>query len=520
MIMANATFLAQINPAPSHWAERLQKLADFLKPMTGPWIGNEVAFGITWVQIVGAAGVIIVTLIIAGILRAIMHARIRVEEKKAASLASDETAPIHVAHEHWWHAWLKLILEAAVPPLMLFICVCGFYAALRLLLVQVQNDNGPSGWLVALRWLKNTGNFIALFWFLFRLVSVVDVQLKHWAARTTRKWDDVIAALIGRAMRLLIPLLGIIFIVPTLNIPDAYHDILRQASSVLLIAAIGFILYQLAATMEQAVMEQYRIDVKDNLETRKIQTQVRVLKRIAVTVIVLFTTASILMVFDSVRQLGTSLLASAGVAGIIIGFAAQRSIGTIFAGVQIAFTQPIRIDDVVIVENEWGRIEEITMTYVIVKIWDLRRLVVPITYFIEKPFQNWTRTSADILGSIMLYVDYTTPLKPLRDEMDRILENSKLWDRKVKVLQVTDSKERTIELRVLVSAADAGTAWDLRCQVREQLVDFLQRNYPQCLPRIRAEMESVAEATQHKPQNTATETPNAQREANLLDKPA
>lgn len=160
------------------------------------------------------------------------------------------------------------------------------------------------------------------------------------------------------------------------------------------------------------------------------------------------------------------------------------------------------------------------MTYVIVKIWDLRRLVVPITYFIEKPFQNWTRTSADILGSIMLYVDYTTPLKPLRDEMDRILENSKLWDRKVKVLQVTDSKERTIELRVLVSAADAGTAWDLRCQVREQLVDFLQRNYPQCLPRIRAEMESVAEATQHKPQNTATETPNAQREANLLDKPA
>ena len=227
---------------------------------------------------------------------------------------------------------------------------------------------------------------------------------------------------------------------------------------------------------------QFRIDVKDNLEARKVYTQVKVLKKIAVVVVVLFTAASMLMVFDSVRQLGTSILASAGVLGIIVGFAAQRSIATVLAGFQIAITQPIRLDDVVIVEGEWGRIEEITLTYVVVLIWDQRRLIVPISYFIEKPFQNWTRVSADLLGSVFLYVDYTVPLKALRDKLDQLLDHSKRWDRKVKVIQVTDAKPNGMEVRVLVSAPDASTAWDLRCELREKLIDFLQRNYPQCLP--------------------------------------
>ena len=233
------------------------------------------------------------------------------------------------------------------------------------------------------------------------------------------------------------------------------------------------------------------MDVKDNLAMRKIQTQVRVLKKIAVTLIVIITAASMLTVFDSVRRLGTSILASAGVAGIIVGFAAQRSLATLVAGVQIAFTQPIRLDDVVIVEGEWGRIEEITLTYVVVRIWDLRRMVLPITYFIEKPFQNWTRVSADLIGSVFLYVDYTVQLRVLRSELDRILEASKLWDRKVKVLQVTDAKEQTLELRVLASAADSSSAWDLRCEIREQLVDYLQRNHPGSLPRMRAELQPL-----------------------------
>jgi small-conductance mechanosensitive channel len=192
-----------------------------------------------------------------------------------------------------------------------------------------------------------------------------------------------------------------------------------------------------------------------------------------------------LMVFQSVRQFGTAMIASAGVAGIIIGFAAQKSLATFLAGLQIAMTQPIRIDDVVIVEGEWGRIEEITLTYVVVCIWDLRRLVVPITYFIEKPFQNWTRTSSDILGTVFLQVDYDVPVEAVRAELTRILEASTLWDRKVNVLQVTESRERTLELRALASASDAGRSFDLRCEVREKLVAFIQKNYPGSLPRVR-----------------------------------
>jgi len=197
-----------------------------------------------------------------------------------------------------------------------------------------------------------------------------------------------------------------------------------------------------------------------------------------------------LMVFESVRQLGTSILASAGVLGIIVGFAAQKSIATVLAGFQIAMTQPIRLDDVVIVEGEWGRIEEITLTYVVVLIWDQRRLVVPISYFIEKPFQNWTRVSAELLGTIFLYMDYTVPLDKLRAELDRLLAETDMWDKRVKVVQVTDSKERVIEVRVLVSAADASTAWNLRCMLREKLIGYLQRNHPESLPRTRAELSN------------------------------
>jgi len=173
--------------------------------------------------------------------------------------------------------------------------------------------------------------------------------------------------------------------------------------------------------------------------------------------------------------------------------AAQRTIATFIAGLQIAVTQPIRVDDVVIVENEWGRIEEITLTYVVVRIWDLRRLVVPITYFIEKPFQNWTRVTADILGTVFIYVDYTVPIESIRAELQRILKSSELWDGKVCVLQVTNTSERTVELRALMSAADASTAWSLRCQVREKMVDFIQKNYPDALPKLRAEFHKLNE---------------------------
>ncbi|MDH3556239.1 MAG: mechanosensitive ion channel family protein, partial [Deltaproteobacteria bacterium] len=180
----------------------------------------------------------------------------------------------------------------------------------------------------------------------------------------------------------------------------------------------------------------------------------------------------------------------AGIVGIIVGLAAQKSISTLFAGIQMAITQPIRIDDVVIVENEWGRIEEITLTYVVVRIWDLRRLIVPITYFLEKPFQNWTRISAEILGTVFLYVDYTVPVEAVRTELRRILENSPLWDGQICLLQVTNATERTTELRAIISATDASNAWELRCEVREKLIGFIRQNYPDGLPKVRAELHS------------------------------
>lgn len=263
---------------------------------------------------------------------------------------------------------------------------------------------------------------------------------------------------------------------------------LSHLVSLILIGLVAWLLIKAVYVLEDYVAERFQVGVKDNLRARKIHTQLRVLKRIVVLVIGALALASMLMTFPNVRQLGTTILASAGIIGIVVGLAAQRTIGTLIAGLQIAFTQPIRVDDVVIVENEWGRIEEITLTYVVVRIWDLRRLIIPITYFIEKPFQNWTRVTADILGTVYLYVDYTVPIDAIREQLQRILKDSEHWDGKVCVLQVTNTSEHTVELRALMSAADASLAWSLRCDVREKLINFVKKNYPQALPRLRAEL--------------------------------
>jgi len=221
------------------------------------------------------------------------------------------------------------------------------------------------------------------------------------------------------------------------------------------------------------------------LHARKMHTQLRIIERIIIFIIVFIALASVLLTFDSIRKVGISLFASAGVAGLVLGLAAQRVIGSMLAGIQLAITQPIRIDDVVIVENEWGWIEEITLTYVVVKIWDKRRLVVPSTYFIEKPFQNWTRTSSRILGTVYIYTDYSMPIEALRNEFKRIVEQSGLWDGEVANVQVTNSTNHSLEVRFLMSAVDSPTLWDLRVYAREQLVEYMQKNHPDKLPRAR-----------------------------------
>ncbi len=260
---------------------------------------------------------------------------------------------------------------------------------------------------------------------------------------------------------------------------------LKKTGEVLFILSITLTIIAIIRILKNQLLKNYDISQADNLKMRKVHTQYNILEKILIFIIIVIATAVALMLFDGVRNIGISLFASAGVAGIILGLSAQKALGTILAGLQIAITQPIRLDDVVIVENEWGWIEEINLTYVVIRLWDKRRLVVPTTYFLEKPFQNWTRTSADILGSVFIYTDYTMPFEPLRKELTRLLEATPLWDGKVNVLQVTDARENTIEIRALMSAATSPQAWDLRVYVREKLIEFIQREYPQSLPRTR-----------------------------------
>ena len=289
--------------------------------------------------------------------------------------------------------------------------------------------------------------------------------------------------------RLIIPLFFIRFVMPFMPpLSPRTGAFINHLFEILLICAIGWLCIKFISILEEVILSRFRMEDADNLHARKIYTQIRILKKVVIVVVGLLALAAVLMTFQKIRVLGTSILASAGIAGIIVGFAAQKSLATLLAGVQIAITQPIRIDDVVIVENDWGRIEEITLTYVVVRIWDLRRLIVPITYFLEKPFENWTRVSADLIGSVFLYVDYTVPVEEVRAELQRILEKSEKWDGRVSALQVTNTTDKSMELRALVSAKDSSKAWDLRCYVREQLIEFLQKNYPHGLPRVRAEI--------------------------------
>jgi small-conductance mechanosensitive channel len=273
------------------------------------------------------------------------------------------------------------------------------------------------------------------------------------------------------------------------------HAIIGQLLGLAMIGAVAWTLIRAIDAGVKYMADRYEIGTEDNLQARKIHTQLGVLKRVAMVIIIVVAVSAMLMTFERVRQLGASLLASAGIVGIVVGVAAQRTLANVIAGIQIALTQPIRLDDVVIVEGEWGRIEEITLTYVVVRIWDLRRLVVPITYFIETPFQNWTRTSAHLLGTVFIYVDYTVDVEEVRRKVRPLLESSGLWDGEVWNVQVTNASDRTMEVRAMMSASDSPAAWNLRCHMREQLLAWLRETYPQSLPRVRLEPLSGFESS-------------------------
>ncbi len=286
-------------------------------------------------------------------------------------------------------------------------------------------------------------------------------------------------------MNYFLPLAMMESVLPFMRLSDFYTHYLDKTIQILLILSFAFILIRLVMLFEDYISLHYDVSKKDNLKERKIRTQIHFIRKLLILIIILLALAAVLLSFESLRKLGAGLLTGVGVGGIIIGFAAQKSLGNLLAGFQIAFTQSIRIDDVLVVEGEWGRVEDITLTYVVLKIWDERRLILPITYFLEKPFQNWTRTSSEITGIVYIHMDYSMPMEPLRKEFFAILDENTLWDKRVRVMQITDAKEHSIEIRALMSARNSSDAFDLRCIVREKLIGFIQKNYPESLPQIR-----------------------------------
>jgi small-conductance mechanosensitive channel len=326
---------------------------------------------------------------------------------------------------------------------------------------------------------------LAVHWLLRRAV---------WRAFAGRPFVLSLLERVRALTRLTFVTLALALVLPAVSLPPDIAAWTAAALRLVIIVLIGWIALAAVDIGVTVYLLRFQLDTPDNLLARKHVTQMRVLQRVISTLVVVITAAAALMTFSEVRQVGVSLFASAGVAGIVAGLAARPVLANLIAGIQLAITQPIRLEDAVIVENEWGTIEEITSTYVVVRLWDLRRMVVPLSYFIEKPFQNWTHEGSALIGSVLLYLDYTAPIERIRAKAAEIAAQSKLWDRQVVGTQVTDARERTIEVRVLASAANASAAFDLRCEMREKLIAFLHTEFPSALPHTRAEL-TLDEAT-------------------------
>jgi small-conductance mechanosensitive channel len=312
-----------------------------------------------------------------------------------------------------------------------------------------------------------------------------------------RRGSQVAAALARHTTRPLLLLLPVFFgrlVQPLLDLKPAIAPTVRHAGTLLLILGFGWLLTSLISVLDERLHERLLSGVRDDRRAKRLLTRVGILGRVLTILVIVLTAAAILVTFPGGRAIGASILASAGIAGLVLGIAARPAAESLIAGLQVALTEPFHLDDVVIVEGEWGRIEEINSTYVVIRIWDLRRLVVPLSYFLQKPFQNWTRSSTDLLAQVTIEVDYSTPVAKLREQVGEIVASSKLWDQGSWNLQVVEAGERTMRLRVVATAADSGSAWNMRCEIREKLIAHLQEHYPWALPRIRATLEGGSAA--------------------------
>lgn len=346
-----------------------------------------------------------------------------------------------------------------------------------------------------MQFFNNTHFWIALVALLLGLAVAFAVRLiaSYYARSKGSKFADAFVRYASRPLLFLLPLAFARGVQPLLEIDPNVAPFVRHAGTLLMIFLFAWLLVSLTSIFRQLLYDRLLSGVRDDFGARRVLTRVGILARVLVVVIIVLSGAAMLMTFPEARAIGASIFASAGIVGVVLGIAARPAVETLIAGLQIALTEPISVEDVVIVEGQWGWIEEITATYVVVRIWDLRRMIVPITYFLHQPFQNWTRSGADLLAQVTVDVDYSTPVEEVRKRAGEIVAGSKMWDGKLWNLQVTEATERTIRLRVLASAANSEAAWDLRCEIRERLVEYLQKAHPWALPRIRtASVETAA----------------------------
>jgi small-conductance mechanosensitive channel len=337
--------------------------------------------------------------------------------------------------------------------------------------------------LSATLWL--VGAFVVA-WLLVKLSMRLIRRLgrKRW-----KEWIEAGLDPLDAPLLLTLPAAAVLAAASATRLDPGMVESIRHTALVVLILGVGWLTIASAGVARRVVEHRYQMDIADNLRARSINTKFRVLTRVLVLFVSLFTAGAVLMTFPSIRTVGAGLLASAGVAGLVIGLAARPYIETALASIQVALTEPINIDDVLIVEGEWGRVEEIRATYVVVRIWDDRRLIVPLTYFLQQPFQNWTRRSAEITGVVSVVVDLRTPVEAVRAAMKPVIESHPKHDGRFWNVQITDAGAHGMTLRILCTASDASNAWDLRCDLREALIAWLNECHPDCLPRVRAEID-------------------------------
>jgi len=334
--------------------------------------------------------------------------------------------------------------------------------------------------------------FFAIFFFCAALVLA---NVVHYVLfRVLKRKETQMAGMgwglqryLGHPARAIFFLTCLLLALPFVPLPANIAQIIRQGFVMAMVAALGWFVVGCIYVLQAVMLRKYDLSAVDNVRARRIHTQFQVFRRMLIAFVTVIDIGALLWTFNDPRiwHYGSGLLASAGIATLVLASAAKSTASNFLAGLQIALTEPIRIDDVVVVEGEWGRIEEITSSYVVVRIWDLRRLIVPLTYFIENPFQNWTRESADILGTAFLYVDYSIPVEELREQLNAIVHPAPQWDQKVCVLQVTNLTDRSMEIRCLVSTRNSGDGFDLRCLIREKMIAWIKQNHPNAFPTTR-----------------------------------